>query len=120
MYLLSLLLCRRCLLPHFETITRPRATTHTNDVEEENVTRHPSSESRDKEQFEMMKRKEIANGRLAMLAVLGYVSQYASTGKSPLTNLADHVASPWIVNVSQNLSAIPIAGADPIFPFAGF
>ena len=35
---------------------------------------------------------EIKNGRLAMTALLGFAAQYASTGASPLQNLAGSVA----------------------------
>jgi len=46
-----------------------------------------------------MKVKEVKNGRLAMMAVLGMVSQYAVTGTSPLEGLKAHMANPTQVNI---------------------
>ncbi|KAF6257240.1 light-harvesting protein of photosystem I [Scenedesmus sp. NREL 46B-D3] len=42
-----------------------------------------------------LKLKEIKNGRLAMLACLGFVAQHAATGKTPLQALGEHISSPW-------------------------
>lgn len=54
-----------------------------------------------------MKQKEIKNGRLAMLACVGFVSQHAATGKGPIDNLFDHMASPGMVNFATNGVSIP-------------
>merc|ERR1719281_971933 len=44
--------------------------------------------AKDPKTFESMKVKEIKNGRLAMVAFLGFIAQHAATGKTPLANLA--------------------------------
>eukprot|EP00239_Pterosperma_sp_CCMP1384_P005096 CAMPEP_0197847360 /NCGR_PEP_ID=MMETSP1438-20131217/5799_1 /TAXON_ID=1461541 /ORGANISM="Pterosperma sp., Strain CCMP1384" /LENGTH=230 /DNA_ID=CAMNT_0043459253 /DNA_START=73 /DNA_END=765 /DNA_ORIENTATION=+ len=67
----------------------------------------PLGYSKNPESFEMMKKKEIANGRLAMLATLGFFIQGATTGTTPLANLAEHIADPWTVSVARNATALP-------------
>jgi len=57
--------------------------------------------------FEKLKVAEIKHGRLAMLAVVGMISQAVATGEPPLQNLGDHLADPWNVNVANNSVAIP-------------
>lgn len=54
-----------------------------------------------------MQTKEIKNGRLAMLSCVGYVAQYQATGKGPIDNLFDHLASPGMVNFATNGVSIP-------------
>ena len=39
------------------------------------------------EKFEKYKWNEVRNGRLAMVAFLGFAAQFAATGKGPIENL---------------------------------
>lgn len=58
--------------------------------------------------FEKLKRKEIANGRLAMLAFAGVMAlNQSSPGLGPVEALKQHVASPWTVSAATNAAAVP-------------
>eukprot|EP00963_Diacronema_lutheri_P001698 scaffold110_cov315-Pavlova_lutheri.AAC.29 len=67
----------------------------------------PLGFSNDPAKFEQYKIKEVKNGRLAMLAFLGFLSQQVGTGTGPVQNLLDHIGDPWHVNVSLNKVALP-------------
>jgi len=51
------------------------------------------------EELKTLKAKEIENGRLAMLAMLGYFVQAISTHQSPIANLSAHLANPSGANI---------------------
>jgi hypothetical protein len=54
------------------------------------------------EMYKKYKQNEIVNGRLAMVANLGFWAQYAATGKGPIQNLADHLADPYHTTFTTN------------------
>ncbi|TXG51842.1 hypothetical protein EZV62_021011 [Acer yangbiense] len=59
----------------------------------------PLKLSKDPVSFEDLKVKEIKNGRLAMVAWLGFYAQAALTGKGPVHNLVDHISDPFHNNL---------------------
>merc|ERR1712224_864626 len=58
-------------------------------------------------QLNDLKLKEIKNGRLAMLAYVGFSCASVSIGKGPLEALQFHLSDPWANNVLSNSYAIP-------------
>ena len=61
--------------------------------------------------MEELKLKEIKNGRLAMVAFLGFVAQHAAVGGTPLENLSKHLSDPWLNNAITNGVSVPLAKA---------
>jgi light-harvesting complex I chlorophyll a/b binding protein 5 len=67
----------------------------------------PFGYSKDPKVLESMKLKEIKNGRLAMMAMLGFYGQAAATGTGPVDNWLAHLADPFATTVASNKIAVP-------------
>ena len=59
----------------------------------------PMGYAKDPKKAESLKRKEIANGRLAMVAIAGCFAQAITTGTGPVDNLFYHLADPGHHNI---------------------
>ncbi|EFJ09199.1 light-harvesting complex [Selaginella moellendorffii] len=64
---------------------------------------NPFGFGKDEKSMRTLKIKEVKNGRLAMLAILGYFIQAPFTGVGPFQNLLDHLADPFANNILTNL-----------------
>ena len=67
---------------------------------------NPAGMAKDGEGAKVMRTRELKNGRLAMIAMLGFAGQACVTGKGPVQNLIDHISDPVNNNLLTNLGHI--------------
>ena len=63
--------------------------------------------SKDATKLNELKLKEVKNGRLAMMAFLGFVSQHSVTGNGPIQDLTAHLSNPGTNNFATNGVSLP-------------
>lgn len=54
-----------------------------------------------------MQVKEVKNGRLAMVAFFGFITQAVVVRKGPIACMQDHIADPFGNNILTNILNIP-------------
>jgi hypothetical protein len=64
----------------------------------------PLNFAADKSKLAELQLKEIKNGRLAMVGIMGFFAQGAVTHEGPLAALGKHLADPWNYNVATSNS----------------
>ncbi|OMO74768.1 Chlorophyll A-B binding protein, plant [Corchorus olitorius] len=65
---------------------------------------NPLGLAKDIKNAQEWKLKEIKNGRLAMIAMLGIFVQASVTHAGPIDNLLEHLSSPWQKTIIQTLA----------------
>ncbi|WCJ35414.1 Photosystem I chlorophyll a/b-binding protein 5 chloroplastic [Euphorbia peplus] len=65
---------------------------------------NPLGLAKDIKNAHSLKLKEIKNGRLAMVAMLGIFVQARITHAGPIDNLVEHLSNPWHTTIIQTLS----------------
>ena len=64
---------------------------------------NPIDLARDIGKSQLLKLKEIKNGRLAMGAMVGIMAQAFVTHTGPIDSLVTHLSNPWHNTIVQNL-----------------